>query len=240
MFFFGAAKKKNPLSGAIVYDPYRQIASGTTGQTLKNYGIGGAIYDAQLGSTAGEDTADPTWGANSLVFPDGTDYAGCNNAGISTPDAWTVFCVFAPNTLATLSVIFGWNPSLDIGTTINDGLATRVTLYMSSGCFRGFTSPFPAALNTPQCLMYSLPGNLQTSILGSEVYVNNVKCDVVSTTSTGPQNAKTQLMLARSKTAYGKGALYYYAQFPFVVAESQRNKCYAYIKKLMAQRGISI
>ena len=64
MFFYDQIKK-NPLAGAIIYDPVR---SGLSGQTLLNVGIGGSLHNAQLGSAATADTNDPTWGAAGMVF----------------------------------------------------------------------------------------------------------------------------------------------------------------------------
>lgn len=54
-------------SGTVaLYDPGRQIATGTTGQVLTDYS--GRGNHARLGSTSGDDSNDPAWSDNALVF----------------------------------------------------------------------------------------------------------------------------------------------------------------------------
>lgn len=53
------------------YLPYMQVAQSLTGQSLIDYSPQG--NHAQLGSTAGVDTNDPSWGTNALTFG-GDDY----------------------------------------------------------------------------------------------------------------------------------------------------------------------
>lgn len=92
---------KSPLasilstSGLVAcYLPYLQIAQGATGQSLIDYSPAG--NHAQLGSTTGADTNDPTWGSNALVF-DGDDYCVLPS---------TLFDSFPDGTEATLIAVF--------------------------------------------------------------------------------------------------------------------------------------
>ena len=55
-----------------LYDPGRQIATGTTGQVLTDYS--GRGNHCQLGTTTDSDSNDPAWGDNALVH-DADDYA---------------------------------------------------------------------------------------------------------------------------------------------------------------------
>jgi len=62
------------------YLPYLQIAQSATGQSLIDYS--GKGNHAQLGSTAGADTNDPSWGTNALTFG-GDDYCVMPTIAIS-------------------------------------------------------------------------------------------------------------------------------------------------------------
>ncbi len=70
------------------YLPWLQIAQGATGQTLLDYSPQG--NDAQLGSTAGVDTNDPTWGSNALTFS-GDDYCVTPDFGVTSASILAVF-----------------------------------------------------------------------------------------------------------------------------------------------------
>lgn len=69
------------------YLPYLQVAQGLTGQTLIDYSPQG--NHAQIGSTAGADTNDPSWGTNALTFG-GDDY--CVIGRPSALEASVPFC----------------------------------------------------------------------------------------------------------------------------------------------------
>lgn len=72
-----------------LYLPWLQIAQGLTGQSLIDYS--GKGNHAQLGSTAGEDTNDPTWGTNALTFDGTDDYVNIPNWGNGDLTVYTVF-----------------------------------------------------------------------------------------------------------------------------------------------------
>ncbi len=69
------------------YLPYLQVAQSATGQSLIDYSPAG--NHAQLGSTAGADTNDPSWGTNALTFG-GDDY--CVIGRPSALEASVPFC----------------------------------------------------------------------------------------------------------------------------------------------------
>lgn len=69
------------------YLPYLQVAQSLTGQTLLDYSPAG--NHAQLGSTTGADTNDPSWGTNALTFG-GDDY--CVIGRPSALEASVPFC----------------------------------------------------------------------------------------------------------------------------------------------------
>lgn len=74
------------------YLPYLQVAQSLTGQTLLDYSPAG--NHAQLGSTAGADTNDPSWGTNALTFG-GDDYVLMPSLGFGDITAFTAFRVDA-------------------------------------------------------------------------------------------------------------------------------------------------
>ena len=121
--FLNRSNIKSPLrsilstSGLVAcYYPGLQVDQSLTGQTLLDYSPAG--NHAQLGSTAGADTNDPSWGTNALTFG-GDDYCVTPDIGNGDMTAFTVYKINTETSLAGLALFSRGNIRVYFVTSIN-------------------------------------------------------------------------------------------------------------------------
>jgi len=232
----------SPLYGAMaIYDPYLQVAAGTTGQTL--FDTSGNGNHMTLGSTAGSDSADPTWGAMNLNFPDGTDYAIASGKYTQTPR--TIISVFsAPdNATATNVNLFGARDSA--GTTyaslgIDQTAGARKIMLQTNvvGTIKR------ALVSTAGNIDYSIPRMLVgTTDLAADyrVYLADVPQDITTPNDSWTAPDADSITMGRSSSVNYRmvGNLYFSAMLPYTVTDAQVTAIYAYLKSLFASRGLN-
>jgi hypothetical protein len=233
----------SPLYGAMaVYDPYLQVAAGTTGQTL--FDTSGNGNHMTLGSTAGSDSADPAWGAMNLSFPDGTDYAVA--AGKCTTLPKTIINIFKSNTSAYgdsfLSGCRDASGSYGI-VAIDSNAGAKKIVYESN-----LGSQKRVLLSTAGNIDYAIPrcAIVTTDYLSDQrIYLGDVPQDVttpndymVNATGIGTGNINLGGSSAAWTSLYDAN-LYFSAMLPYTVTDSQVTAIYAYLKALFASRGLN-
>jgi hypothetical protein len=232
--------KKSPLAGFVVYDMYLDVQQGypATNQGVKSRGKSG--YNLQLGSTSGSDTADPTWLANGLSFPDGTDYLKMTNPpeNFHAATAWTIISVLKKTTNA--GTLF----KKEFSTGSSSGF---VFLFRSSDPYMKFGA-YDTSFKNPSGSVPNLPNDTYTVVGGmidsgyQRIYYNNSLKISGTTTYNKAQVVNTEpIHFCGPNTGEClTGALAYLAILPSAISDSRYLQIYSYLKKLMSQRGITI
>lgn len=223
------------------YDPGRQILEGTTGQQLLDYSGNG--NHAQLGSTAGADTNDPSWN-NGLSFG-GDDYCVLTDNAMTKPDNFTIITVVKLNNTTFASrPCFGWSTSSDYVPAFYLNTATGKTKFMGNTTNTSVIEyPLQASDLIHRVISFGVKGKEIGSLTTAELWTNGLKQTPTNIIDTG-----TQLNKNTVRIGYGySGTLMQAMQtqsmtllYDRVLLPSEQIYTYNYLKKLMSQRGITI
>lgn len=233
-------KKKTglPKNGLVaLYDAGRQILEGTTGQQLIDYS--GRGNHAQLGSTSGADTNDPSWSGAGLAFG-ADDY--CNSSITKNTFNWnsghTVISV-CKNPSSNGYLKFLWYVGNHVSLSPNyHSFAiyfknADVKYYSYDGTVMDMTS---LKTGTYSCYggIYS-PGKML-------IWNGTQKVQRKFTVNTNiSESANLKLGASQSNSnCLTDGDFYYFVVYNRALSDAEYLRAYNYLKKLMANRGITI
>ncbi len=232
--------KQRAFRGAVaIYDPYRQFIAGASGQSLLDYSGNGNA--AQLGSTTGVDTNDPTWASPALTYLT-DDYCTAGNvARLGAMSNFSVLAIAKQSSQAT-AVICGKQNAVSTG---GSSVGFRLAFYGSSN--QAIFSAFDAS-GTQQFQLVNLTDVTQYKAVGG-VKKNGLKgfCNGAFTAETAaftyrPDTTNAFILGRYSYTSSGylNGAIAFLiiADVAWGDAEFQYN--YRKIKGMMAARGIAV
>ena len=235
----GLAPYGVPRNGLIaLYDPGRQMLTGATGQTLIDFS--GKGNSAQLGSTAGADTNDPSYSGAGLVF--GTDdYAKSSSNVFDDMQAFTCITACKPLSAGGGSAGRIWDKaSSNYAFFSSSNIAfilyrqTAVTQYTSV-----------KTLSYGNNIILGITFNLGYPDNASKIYVNS---KVGSATKSGAGSG-SYLNIASSGMYIGNrtgadrnfgGTIYLQLWYNRILSDAEYMQAYNSLKRLMFSRGVVI
>ena len=202
-----------------------------SGQSLTDWS--GQGNHAQLGSTAGVDANDPSWGGSALVF-EGDD--GCSVPSLGT-GSFTAFAVFKRNTVMTETYprIFVRN---NIYTYLNLGQSWRLNVRIDGETIAGFSSSETVLPNTWYLGVVRL--NVVTGAVDSTLsrgVFSKTTIENIDTTYTGYSNSLGAHLF---DSHWLEGSIAAYVMFNRVLTDAEVSKTQTRIMSLMALQGVTI
>jgi hypothetical protein len=222
-----AKNKGLPRNGLVaLYDPVRQYTEQGSGQILFDYGT--RHNDAQLGSTPGSDTNDPTWSASAITY-------GANDYSllpVTVENRATVITVGSMATIAVDRAVFGNNAGTNtrsFALSVSGTGQLQVGVASSGGQNMGLS--FTA--NTPYCLGVRYGDGTLSAFMGT-----TKATDKTYNATWGTKTAWVQGALPA--TIYNGGDIYWQVFYNRVLSDNEYLRVYRYLKNLMSHRGITI
>ena len=227
----------------LLLSPQGIVSNGLITEYKVNEGSGQVLYDyknnknGQLGSTAGADTNDPTWGAGYLQF-DGDDYI---NIGNILDDVFTVESVISTPSSGAIPLC-GWTvgaaaPAL----YLNFGSTSRALAFLGNNTWKYFSLSHNIYDSLPHHIVFLIPGKLATDVANFRLIIDGIEQATHSTTSTADGAEKTGLLIGMSNVNAPNGfRCYYFNIYNRVRTNQENDRMRKYIRRLMAGRGVSI
>lgn len=226
-----------PNNGLIaLYDPGRQILTGTTGQTLVDYT--GKGNNAQLGSAVGADTNDPAWNGGVVFGTD--DYCKSSSPVFDDMQAFTCITVLNIQTGATRIFDKTFN-FLTLLPAASYELSFQQ--HFASGCYNWMGT---IALTVGSNYIVSASYNRGNPTIAPAFYFNGIKDTVIAAVSTGagnvPLDASNDLYIGNRQAA-DRGIvspLYLQLWYNRVLSDAEYMQAYNGLRRLMNSRGVVI
>ncbi len=218
-----------------LYDPGRQIATGTTGQVLTDFS--GRGNHAQLGSTSGVDTNDPAWSDNALVFDGTDDYVECPVTK-TAHFTWLVACKLA-ETRYTHIVASDTGQSTGRGYVLGSS-RTGETPYLASYAFQS-TPNSPVAktvfpINTPVVVGMRFGTAIDGMLGGAMVQT----IPVVTSNTRWTAGLRIGASFRDPVDFLFKGNFYFCQMFNRMLTDAEYMRAYWAVESLLASRGVAL
>jgi len=221
-----------------LYDPGRQIATGTTGQVLTDFS--GRGNHGQLGSTSGEDSNDPAWSDNALVFDGTDDYVECPVTK-TAHFTWLVACKLAETRAAHIvasDIGFSTGKGYVLGSYVTSG-----TLYLVSNAYESTPDKpvtdtvFP--INTPVVVGMRFGTAIDRMLGGAMVQTIPVVTSNTRWTAGLRIGASFRDPISAQFRLF-KGNFYYSQMFNRMLTDAEYMRAYWAVKSLLASRGVAL
>lgn len=218
-----------------LYDPGRQIATGTTGQVLTDFS--GRGNHGQLGSTAGEDSNDPAWGDNALVFDGTDDYVECPVTK-TAHFTWLVACKLAETRSAhivTSDTGFSTGRGYVLGSYVESGTPYLIsTAYQSTPQRPEVYTAFP--ISTPVVVGMRFGTAIDRMLGGAMVQT----IPVVTSNTRWTAGLRIGASFIDPILFLFKGNFYFCQMFNRMLTDAEYMRAYWAVKSLLASRGVAL
>ena len=209
---------------------------GGSGQVLTDYSGNG--YDLQLGSTSGADTNDPSWETEGQSFATDDYDKRVSVPAALKPDAWTIMTLFSKT--GTTNTPIAWDDNNNNpGFYLTWAAAQTPRFQMGASNWRIATPASALNTGTWWVVTGTCPGVGQNDIDNVTAYQNKTALSLGAVTKTAGQAAKLEFRIGASNS-YLTGTIGFTLLYNRVLTEAEIFQNYAYIKAVVAGRGISL
>lgn len=209
-------------------------------QSAQNYGIGSSLYNAQLGSAAGADTNDPTWGATGLVFG-ADDFLKITSSWFDNMPSFT--CITAYN-----SNSYGGGSGGRLWSKANKELLIRsantIGYYNARSDGNEYWTATKMGLVGANNII-AISHSPATPDIAPLIYLGTSDLTVTRATpksGTVNSDAAYDMYIGNTSGAGNSidGTIYLQVWFPRILTDAQYLAAYRYIKSLLAARGVTV
>jgi len=194
----------------------------------------GAVNGASVSSDCIQDTC--------YSFNGNTDYINCGSGASLTTNlnAWTISAWVKPTNLNVNTLIGFYDTTSRPSIRLNNTWGAPI-IFMGNSNFRYFsTSAWTTLINGAwHNVVFSIPGNGQTDINNSKMYLDSQEVSVYSTTANDVPNAKVVFHIGRADTYYYGGLIDDVRVYNQVIPTSQiKQNYFAGINRLLVKDNI--